>query len=486
MRTFRSGALGSVGVLCVALWARWAPAGGQPLRLPLLKGWRVKPAADAGKLADKFFRADFDDSTWKTTDITPGKPQYTARYILYRRWVQVPAAWRGKRVQVVFKGVDDDAVVWLNGRKLGEHKGWNEAFSFDVSGALNYGGRNLLAVFADNSGGGAAGIWQPVELVLAEEIARLKAEQEAKLRKELKALPFKIVFETRRNGNWELFMVNADGSNPVNLTRTPDINELYPHVSPDGKRVCFVVDEGKGAKKVRSVYYMNLDGTGRTLVARNARQPCWSPDGTRIAYLKGEFERFSYSDFATKGIVIYDLKTGQHHEHPNKSICHLYNICWTPDGKWFISTVHAGMGFKHGILALEAAGQKVFNLGIPGCRPDVSPDGRLVAWGASDWALRCGRLDFSGPKPRVVDQRDMVTSRKPMKIYHVDWSPDGRYVAFSRGPSRKRLGYAPEMVGIPAEGWNICVADATTKNRWIAITTDGNCNKEPDWVPVAK
>jgi hypothetical protein len=27
------------------------------------------------------------------------------------------------------------------------------------------------------------------------------------------------------------------------------------------------------------------------------------------------------------------------------------------------------------------------------------------------------------------------------------------------------------------------VADATAANRWVAITTDGNSNKEPDWVP---
>jgi hypothetical protein len=57
-------------------------------------------------------------------------------------------------------------------------------------------------------------------------------------------------------------------------------------------------------------------------------------------------------------------------------------------------------------------------------------------------------------------------------------------VTFSRGPSRKRLGHAPEIVGIPAEGWNICVAEATATNRWAAITTDGKCNKEPDWAAV--
>ena len=64
---------------------------------------------------------------------------------------------------------------------------------------------------------------------------------------ELKTYPHKIVYETNRDGNWELYLVNADGSNPVNLTKTPDIDELYPKPSPDGTKICFVADEGKGA-----------------------------------------------------------------------------------------------------------------------------------------------------------------------------------------------------------------------------------------------
>ena len=46
-------------------------------------------------------------------------------------------------------------------------------------------------------------------------------------------------------------------------------------------------------------------------------------------------------------------------------------------------------------------------------------------------------------------------------------------------------------VGLPlrdsgrhGESWNICVADAKQKNRWVAVTLDGASNKEPDWVPV--
>ena len=97
---------------------------------------------------------------------------------------------------------------------------------------------------------------------------------------ELSGVPYKIVYETWQDNNWELFLISADGFDVVNLTQSPDANELYPHVSPDGTKICFVSDEGTGADKVRNVYYMNLDGTGRTLIAQNARQPCWRPDST--------------------------------------------------------------------------------------------------------------------------------------------------------------------------------------------------------------
>src|SRR5438552_490996 len=120
------------------------------------------------------------------------------------------------------------------------------------------------------------------------------SEPSPDLLSELKTYPHKLVYETNRDGNFELYVCNADGSQPVNVTRTPDIDEVYPKPSPDGTRICFVADEGKGDAKVRNIYYMNADGSGRTKVADNAREPCWNGDSSKIAYLKGEFEKFSY------------------------------------------------------------------------------------------------------------------------------------------------------------------------------------------------
>ncbi|MBN1343127.1 MAG: PD40 domain-containing protein [Phycisphaerae bacterium] len=314
--------------------------------------------------------------------------------------------------------------------------------------------------------------------------AEAEVQDDKTLLAELKSYPHKIVYESQRGETWQLVRSDADGSNPTSLTDRQVTQAFYPKVSPDGTKISFVADEGEGDSKVRSVYLMNIDGTGRELIGRNTRQPCWHPDGTKIAYLKGEFKEFNCTDFATKGLFFYDLKTKKHRQHPNEKIHHLYNICWSPDGKWIFTTVHAGMGFQHGILAIEADGMQVVNLGIPGCRPDISPDGKHVAWNATDWVIMMADIDMTGPQPKLKDSRSLVTSKKPSKVYHADFSPDGKYVAFSRGSAKKRLGMAPEIVGVAASGWDICVVDVSRRNRWVQITHEGQCNKEPDWQPI--
>ncbi len=328
-------------------------------------------------------------------------------------------------------------------------------------------------------------------LVANEALCATRLQDNSKLRQtpypkselNLKEIPFRIVYETYRktNGreNWELYLINADGSNPVNLTRTPDVDELYPHASPDGTKICFVVDELLRNKKVRNVYYINIDGTGRLKVADNARQPCWNPDSKTIAYLKGEFTRYTIKDYATTGIFFYDIDTQKHRGHRNKSLYHLYNISWSPNGNWFLATVHGGMDFKHANLAIKADSTDVYDLtkfGVKGCRPDFSLVGNKITWGLTDWDLCMANINFASSAPQVTDVRRVIKCRKEYEVYHTDFSPDGKYIAFSYGLK------ATEMVGGKAPGWNICVSDMTGK--WVEITRDGNHNKEPDWVPI--
>jgi Tol biopolymer transport system component len=319
--------------------------------------------------------------------------------------------------------------------------------------------------------------------------AGLRAEQSRKipLPKEaldLASIPYRLVYETYRategKENWELYTIKADGSDPVNLTNTPEVNEMYPHVSPDGTKISFVVDEGSGRRRVRHVYYMNVDGTERVHVAEHARQPCWCFDSKSIAYLKGEYRRFSTREYATSGLMFYYLESKWHRPHRNQELHHLYAICWSPDAKWFVAAVQGGMGYSDTIIAFDAFGTKVFDLdgwGVKGCRPDFSADGKRMVWGETDWNLKVGEFDASGSEPRVTNIREIVRCEEKFKVYHVDFSPDGRHIAFSYGPSR-----GGQQVGGWASGWNICIGDFT--GNWVQITTDGLHNKEPDWMPI--
>ncbi len=293
----------------------------------------------------------------------------------------------------------------------------------------------------------------------------------------LNEIPYKIVFESYRETdgkeNWEICLIDADGSDFINLTDTPEVDELYPHASPDGSRVCFVAFEGKDIEsKSRNIYTMNIDGTDRVKIAENAYQPCWSADGKYIAYLPGEFPRFNADMTANKGLEIYDLETGDVIHHPNEELVHLFCICWSPDGEWFTA---ASVGPN---IAFKADDRIKMNLKAEGCRPDISPDGKRIAWSGTDWNLNIGQLDFDSPQSNVTDPKMVVACEREYWVYYVDWSPDGNYLAFSYAPQDGN-----EDVGQKAPGSNICICDLST-GKWTQVTTDGKHNKEPDWVVV--
>ena len=312
------------------------------------------------------------------------------------------------------------------------------------------------------------------------------------LKEELRVCPHRILFERYADNNWDLFVMHADGSDVRNLTKTPAVHEMYPKASPDGKRICFQVDTEKDGKTLRSIYYMNADGTERKLVCEKARQPCWSPDGKKIAFLKQEFNRFEIKDFGSKGLFFYDLATGKTKKHPNEKIEHLYAPNWSPDSKWIVSTVHAGMGYGHGILAIDVNGEGVYDLGLHGCRPCLSDDGSQVTWSSNDHTIGLADIDFSQSIPKATDIR-AIAKHKELHLYHPDFSPDGRYVTFSSGPGGRVAAKGPgthtevaEMVGVCGP-WDIFLVRSDGQGDPIQLTHDASLSsKESDWLPAAQ
>jgi len=58
----------------------------------------------------------------------------------YRRTFEIPHKWSGKRVLLHFGAVDWETMVWINGKKIGEHRGGYDPFTFDVTDALKDSG----------------------------------------------------------------------------------------------------------------------------------------------------------------------------------------------------------------------------------------------------------------------------------------------------------------------------------------------------------
>jgi len=91
-----------------------------------------------------------------------------------------------------------------------------------------------------------------------------------------------IAFSSDRDGNFEIYVMNADGSNPIRLTYD-DAADLYPGWSPDGRKITFESDRDGNSE----IYVMNADGSSPVNVTHNPAADVharWSPRGNTIAF----------------------------------------------------------------------------------------------------------------------------------------------------------------------------------------------------------
>lgn len=258
----------------------------------------------------------------------------------------------------------------------------------------------------------------------------------------------KIAFETVRDGNYEIYLMNPDGSEQTNLTRHPAW-DAAPAWSPDGKRIAFVSDRDGDEE----IYVMNRDGTGIVQLTFNQEAldgwPTWSPDGTQIAFqsdrntgLKPRFEIYVMNADGSGQVALTNDPT--HDRWP----------AWSPDGAWITFTSNREQVKKIYLIRPDGTGLKRLSA------PNVGYDDRYSTWSPD------GRITFvsnrAAPSDGSMDEEIYMMSANGANLRQLTnndagdwlarWAPDGeRFVFYSDRDGEYRKNVFVKVLGTGAE-----------------------------------
>lgn len=226
----------------------------------------------------------------------------------------------------------------------------------------------------------------------------------------------RIAFYSERDGNAEIYVMNANGTGLTRLTRT-SADEGYPAWSPDGRTISFDSDRDGNF----DVFAMDADGGNiRPLTRHPARDvsATWTPDGSGVAFM---------SDREDGGFDVYrapaDPFAAAARVTRTKSA---WFPVFSPDGRTL--AFHVGRD----VHTMPASGGELRRLTTDpanGMYPSWSPDGRRLAF--MSW--RNGKTEIFTMNADGSDQQRLV-SMDAGDAVDPRWSPDGSQIAFVHLP----------------------------------------------------
>jgi Tol biopolymer transport system component len=226
-------------------------------------------------------------------------------------------------------------------------------------------------------------------------------------------------------GDWDLFVMRADGSERIRLTDTRDFNETGVRFSPDGRRVLYhrqPVSEpvDNNTYGTYELVIAESDGANPRSLGNDCPWASWGPDSRTIATLR------------PSGIQIVDVATRKViRTLPRKGI--VQQLVWSPDGTMFCGTAN-GLGAYWNIGGLDATSGEIHAVGETeryNCTPDWMPDSRHILYARGIIPNVGGRAEMWSATPDGRERR-MLYAEAGRHIYGACASPDGRFLLFTR------------------------------------------------------
>ena len=238
----------------------------------------------------------------------------------------------------------------------------------------------------------------------------------------------KIAFHSNRNfKGGDIWVIHPDGSNPTDLTNSPSPTEdIDPAWSPDGNKIAFsrypFLEGGS------RIYVMDADGSNIIQLTNRPItgdvKPFWSPDGTKIAFTRAS----GSNDYALWVMNADGSNQINLTNHPSRD--GIIGGCWSPDGGKIAFTTDRDGGDVE-IYVMDADGSNQINLtNRPGAdgNPDWSPDGTKIVFSNA-------LVDPPYSDIYVMDANgaNQIRLTHPSPNYDDEpaWSPDGTKIAFT-------------------------------------------------------